>query len=352
MDLLSCYQFDPVHDPRWAEFIRRHPKASVFHTAGWLTALRHTYGYDPVAFTTSDPNSELKNSLVFCSIESWVTGRRLVSLPFSDHCEPLCDSSDDLIFLLRHVQAAMEVRNLRYLELRPVNENFGQATRGAGFQPVATFLLHILDLHPDLDEVRRSLDKDSVQRRIHRAERAGLTEKCGRSDDLLKEFYGLFVITRGRHQLPPIPHAWFRNLIQSLGDALEIRVAYKDKTPIAGILILRYRDAVHYKYGCSDARFNQFGATPWLLWRAVATAKSNGATKFDMGRTDEDNPGLITFKNHWVAQPDRLTYWRFPETASLNSGHSWKVRMAKQVFSSMPDGLRTLAGRFIYKHIG
>ena len=324
----------------------------MFHTTGWLKALRRTYGYDPVAFTTSAPTSELKSSLVFCRVKSWVTGRRLVSLPFSDHCEPLCDSSEDLNSLARHVQTTMERENLRYVELRPVNENFGQTNGTAGFQPAATFLLHILNLRPDLDEVRRNLDKDSVQRRIHRAVRAGLTEKCGRSDGLLKTFYALFVITRGRHNLPPIPHEWFRNLIQCLGDALEIRVAYKDNMPISGILTLRFRDVAYYKYGCSDARFNQFGATPWLLWRAIAAAKSNGAITFDMGRTDEDNAGLVTFKNHWVAQPQRLTYWRFPGTASLNSAGSWKLKMAKHVFSSMPDGLRTLAGRLIYRHIG
>ena len=63
---LCCYQLDPTQDPRWAELVERHPKASVFHSVGWLQVLRQTYGYEPVAFTTSPPNSELKNGLVFC----------------------------------------------------------------------------------------------------------------------------------------------------------------------------------------------------------------------------------------------------------------------------------------------
>src|SRR5215469_14248266 len=99
-----CYQFDPTQDPRWAELVNRHPKASVFHSVAWLKALRRTYGYEPVAFTTSSPIGELKNGLVFCRINSWLTGCRLVSLPFSDHCEPLCDSVDELDFLIRYLQ--------------------------------------------------------------------------------------------------------------------------------------------------------------------------------------------------------------------------------------------------------
>lgn len=349
---MKIYQLDPTKDARWAELVARHPRASVFHTVGWLKALRHTYGYEPVAFTSSSPAADLKNGLVFCRINSWLTGRRLVSLPFSDHCEPLCDSADDENFLLRQLQTAFECQRWKYIEVRPINESFGQTGDRVAFLPAATFFLHTLNLRPNLDEQYGKLNKNSVQRRIQRAERAGLVEKCGRSDDLLKEFYALFVITRGRHHVPPIPFNWFRNLIHCLDEALEIRLAYKDKIPIAAILTLRFRDVVYYKYGCSDSRFNKFAATPWLLWRAIAAGKSNGANEFDMGRTHCDHEGLLAFKNHWDPQPRRLVYWRFPYPSSLDSPGGWKLKMAKRIFSCMPDRLLMMTGRLIYRHIG
>jgi hypothetical protein len=332
--------------------VERHPNASVFHTVAWLQALRNTYGYEPVAFTTSPPTGELKNGLVFCRVKSWFTGRRLVSLPFSDHCEPLCDSTEELNFLLRYLQTASEHEDWRYLELRPVNGSFGQTDNGTGFKPATKYFLHNLNLRSDLDQVFRGLDKDSVQRRIQRADRAGLIEKCGRSEGLLKDFYALFVVTRGRHRLPPIPYAWFRNLIQCQGEALEIRVAYQHDTPISSILTLRFRDILYYKYGCSDTRFNKLGAIPWLLWSAIAAAKSNGAAEFDMGRTDEDNSGLLAFKNHWAPHPTPLVYWKFPEISSFDSANGWRMKMAKRVFSCMPDKLLAITGRLIYRHIG
>ena len=349
---LCCYQLDPTQDPRWTELVERHPKASVFHTVGWLKALRRTYGYEPVAFTTSPPSGELKNGIVFCRINSWLTGSRLVSLPFSDHCEPLCDSQEDLDFLIRYLRTTVEHENWRYLEVRQVGGNIGQANIARDVVCTATYCLHVLDMRPNLDAVLRRLDKDSVQRRIRRAELAGISEKCGRSEDLLKEFYALFVITRGRHRLPPAPYSWFQNLIHCLNDALEIRVAYKDEAPISATLTLRFKDVIYYKYGCSILRFNKFGAIPWLLWRAVVSGKAHGASEFDMGRTEEENVGLLTFKNHWVPQPRRLVYWRFPDTPSLNLTNGWKLRMARHVFSTMPDGLRILAGKMIYRHIG
>jgi hypothetical protein len=348
---LCCFQLDPTKDARWSALVEKHANASVFHTVGWLQALRCTYGYEPVVFTTSSPAGELRNGLVLCRVRSWLTGGRLVSLPFSDHCEPLCDSAEDLDFLMRYLRTVVEHQNWRYLEVRPINWNFGLSKDTSCFSPTARHFLHVLDLAPDIDELFRSLDKDSVQRRIRRAEGAGLVEKCGRSEDLLKDFYRLFVLTRGRHCLPPTPYAWFRNLAKCQEKALEVRVAYKDKTPVSAILTLRFRDSLYYKYGGSDARFNNLGATPWLLWRAIAAAKLSGATKFDMGRTEEENVGLLAFKNHWVPDPKRLIYWKFPESSSLDTFDGWKLRVAKRVFSCMPDRILTIAGRLLYRHI-
>jgi Acetyltransferase (GNAT) domain len=348
----SCYKLDPTQDPRWAKLVERHPKASVFHTVGWLNALRCTYGYEPVAYTTSSPTGDLQNGLVFCRINSRLTGRRLVSLPFSDHCEPVCDSTDDLNFLMGYLKTAVGHQNWRYLEVRPIDGNFGQASEANGLLPAATYFLQVLDLRPDLRELFGSLDKDSNQRPILRAERTGLIEKCGRTDDLLKEFYALFAITRDRQQPPPAPYAWFRTLIDCLGEMLEIRVAYKEDIPISAILTLRCKDTLYCKYGCSLVRFNELGGIPWLVWRAIVAGKSNGAAKFEMGRNEEDKAGLLTFKNHWVSQPERLVYWRFPDTSSLDSSNGWRLKMAKHVLSSMPDWSRTIAGKLIYRHIG
>ena len=350
---MRCYQVDPTQDPRWAELADRHPGASIFHSVAWLNALRRTYGYEPVAFTTSSPTGELNNGLVFCHVNSWLTGHRLVSLPFSDHCEPLFDSAKDLSFLIRYLQASLERKEWEYLEVRPINANLGQTDDGVAFVPAATYLIHTLDLHSDLDELFRNLDRDSVQRQFERAEQAGLIEKCGTSGDLLKEFYRLLVMTGGRDHLLSPPYAWFQNLTHCYGRALEIRVAYQDETPVAAILTLRFRDVVYYQYGCLNARFNQLGAMPWLLWRAIAAAKSNGANEFDMGRTEENNAGLLAFKNHWVPRPKRLVYWRYSDNSqSRDSADSWKLKMAKGAFSFMPSRFLTITGKLLYRHIG
>ncbi len=349
---MILFRLDPTQDTRWTEFIERSDGASIFHTVGWLKALRDTYNYKPIAFTTSAPQETMKNAIVFCEVDSWITGRRLVSLPFSDHCQPLTASASDFGFLLRSLQEEMKAERWRYLEVRPAHVKLDDPEGSTGFAAVRRYYWHLLDLEGDLNRVLGRFDKDSVQRRIHHAERMGLIEKIGTSDEQLKQFYALFVVTRSRHHVPPMPYTWFHNLIQNLGQALQIRLAFMQDKPVAAILTLRFKNVLYYKYGCSDLRFNRLGAMPWLLWRAICDAKLCGANKFDLGRTEDDNAGLLAFKNNWGSPPNQLTYWRYPATLPFDSIASWKLKLAKRVFARMPGSLLTISGRLMYKHIG
>jgi hypothetical protein len=348
---IGIFQINPIEDSRWRDLVHSHPKSSVFHTVDWLKSLRSTYGYEPLVFTTSPPTVPLTNGIVFCRVRSWLTGHRLVSLPFSDHCEPLCEHDSELQALLQHLETTQEIESLRYLEIRPTNNDFAKVALNH-FKPSTSYFLHTVNLRPTTEELFHSLDKDCVQRRIRRAERAGLTEKTGRSEELLKSFYSMFVATRRRHHIPPIPCSWFRNLAEYLNDAIQIRIAYKGQKPIAAILTLRFRDTLYYKYGCSDTRFKRFGATPWLLWRALIEGKSAGSTTFDLGRTEAKNEGLLAFKERWASACTPLSYWKYPERSFIDSVGGWKLNLAKYAFSFMPSPLLKLTGKVVYRHIG
>ena len=349
---MAFYRIDPLRDPRWPDFLQRHRQASVFHTQGWLEALRRTYGYQPVAWTTSGPKEELKNGLLFCDVKSWVTGRRMVSLPFSDHCQPLVDDSETLQYLLFSLHRHLQGENVRYIEVRSLVPAESGGPIETGFAEAESFYLHKVDLQPDLDELLRSFHMSCVQRRIRRAERAALSYEEGPSKSLLEKFYHLFLLTRQRHHLPPPPLAWFHNLTSCIGRHLKIRVVSKEDQPVAGILTLSFKNSVVYKYGCSDPRFNSLGGTVFLLWKAIQDAKASGASELDLGRSSCENSGLITFKDHWNATRSRLIYYRNPPVLPEGLGDGWKMQLAKRVMPHLPDRLLTLTGSLMYKHCG
>ena len=89
-----------------------------------------------------------------------------------------------------------------------------------------------------------------------------------------------------------------------------------------------------------------------LFWQAIMEAKAAGMEELDLGRSDLDNPGLITFKERWAAVRSTLTTWRTPaNVASISSEHR-KIRLTKEICSRLPEPVLKLAGRLLYRHIG
>lgn len=351
---MPVHKINPLQDARWSRLVERHPRASVFHTPGWLEALRRTYGYEPVVYTTAAPGEELRDGLVFCRIESWLTGRRMVSLPFSDHCQPLAETPAELKLLLAAFEQDSDRAKWRYIELRPMDGLGEEFEKAASLAASETYCFHQLDLRPDIDRLFGGFHKNHIQRKIQRAEREGLTYEEGRSASLLSKFYELLVLTRRRHQLPPQPMAWFRNVLDCLGDQATIRLVSKDAQPVASIMTLFYKKTLTYKYGSSDARFNNLGGTPFLFWQTIQEGKARGAETFDLGRSDVDNAGLIAFKDHWGAVSSCLKYYRHPPRPgnSTSPGTSWKMTVVKSACARMPTPLFTAVGRILYKHVG
>jgi lipid II:glycine glycyltransferase (peptidoglycan interpeptide bridge formation enzyme) len=350
----KLHRVDPLRDPRWEVFVQAHPSGSVFHSVAWLQALGRTYGYEPIAYTTTAPGKSLQNGAVFCRVESKFTGRRLVSLPFSDHCDLLVSKPEDLPVFAQGLERELRNEGWHYIEIRPLRST--EMVNGLG-KSSATYTFHQLDLRPDLETLLTNCHRSSTQRKIQRAQREGLAYQEGSDEALLDSFYRLLVITRRRHRLPPQPKSWFRNLMEGFGESLKIRLALKQGRPVAGMLTLRYKDTLIYKNGGSDSRFHNLGAMHLLYWESIRNAKDVGLRTFDLGRTDAEQVGLIKFKDRWGAARSTLTYTRFAITGHSKhifdqNGQGWKIRLFKRALAITPRAFLPSIGSLLYKHAG
>jgi hypothetical protein len=333
-----------------------HPLASVFHSAGWQEALRDTYDYESFIFPGDRPALSAESGIVLSRVRSWLTGNRLISLPFSDHCSPLVSGPAELQSLIEDLKPILSAEDWSYVEIRPIDDSFDDVLQAAGFQRCDEYLLHRLQLNASADALFRQFHKSSVQYRIRRAERLGMVCEVGRSPKLIRDFFHLMAITRRRQGLPPQPYAWFENLARCMGEnGIDIRVAYKDRRPIAAVLNLKAFGHVCYKYSCSDLRFKSMNATCLLLWQTIQDACRNGAQVLDLGRSAIDNPGLIRFKSNWAGDPTRLTYWRLqaaPSRSHRRGFGNWKVTSSSRLLGLLPQPILNRVGAILYKHIG
>jgi hypothetical protein len=351
LELMPVYCIDPIQDPRWEEFVQRHPDSSLFHSRAWLQSLNRTYGYKPVAYTTARPGVPLTAGIVCCRVRSIFTGSWLVSVPFADHCQPLQSTTGELLSILSEIKEHVCAESFRYFELRCWN---AQGLNLAGSQDLSSsscFAHHMLDLSPELSLLFRSLHPSCVQRKIRRAERERVLHEEGASDELIRQFYSLLIKTRRRHGLPPQPLSWFFNLRDAWGEALKVRVAIQSGRPIASIITILHKQCLTYKYGCSDARFHKLGGMPFLFWHSIRDAKQQGATKLDLGRSDLENQGLTAFKEHLGAERSTLTYYRYPARAASERALAG-TEFVSSFCSYLPGSLLRLTGKLLYRHIG
>jgi hypothetical protein len=357
------YWIDPLSDPRWAQ-LEHHPQASLFHTTSWVKALHRTYRYRPVALTSCPPDAELTDGIPLCEVRSWISGSRLVSLPFSDHCQPLLNAPSDLPNFISCLKEQRTQLGWSYIELRPIaisrtlaegqmrSREYNHTSESASTLKIyREYNFHELNLQPSLRTIFDGFHKSCIQRKIQRAQRESLEYEVGRSDSNLESFYELLLLTRRRHRLPPQPPLWFRNLRDLFGERLTIRVASTNGRPIGGILTLRHNKTSYYKYGCSNSMYHHLGAMPMLFWRAIEEEKYQGAERFDLGRSDLENRGLSVFKLHLGATCFQMSYFRLgSRNPDLSAGSS--AYLVRKVFGRMPGRLAQFAGSLLYRHMG
>jgi hypothetical protein len=344
---VAVYELDPLSDPRWLDLVGRHPDSSIFHTPEWLFSLKQTYGYRPVAFSTSNAR-QLKNAIVFCEISSPFTGKRLVSLPFSDHCQPLADFGQTAEILSDLISKSRTMR-WKYLEFRPLHKpSFPGTSR---IFESKRFHFQTINLRPELSALLKNMHDSCIRRKIKRADKENLEYKSGATEYLLNNFRHLFLLTRRRHRLPPPPVSWIRNLADAFRDRLKIHMMFKDGVPAASILTITHKETVVYKYGCSDASFSNLGGTPSLFWKVIQQAKQDGLTSFDLGRSDYGDEGLVEFKQHLGAAASDLIYFRNVPSPNPKSSSALSSLIGPAV-SRLPDPFLEGIGNLLYRHMG
>ncbi|MBT7866935.1 MAG: GNAT family N-acetyltransferase [Opitutales bacterium] len=342
----SAGAFNPLDCPNWDEQIAHFPQTTFFHTSAWLKVLHDTYKYEPLAVSLSEGNKPCA-LLPLMEIDSWLTGRRGISLPFTDYCPPLLLDENDLPKLLDQAYALGAKRNWRSLETR---SPAGLEENGI---PSLLHYTHRLSLEQDTDRLF-SQCSSSTRRATRKAETAGLSIDQAPSLENLKSFYELLCLTRKRHGLPPQPWKFFRAihdriLSQGLGSLF---LATHKSTPIAGALFLHHNQNAIYKFGASDESFQAKRPNNFVMWSAIRSFAQNGCQELDFGRTSLDNSGLRRFKLGWGAAEQTLPYiHRNIQTRTIEIQSDQTQGWHNQIFKILPTPLSRLAGQLLYKHV-
>lgn len=348
---VTISRIDPRTSTEWETFVDSHPDATVFHSTAWCNVLAETYGYKPLYVALRDETLKIVGGVPLMVVDSWLTSKRLVGLPFSDLCMPLLPADCDADEVMRAIAGqagdsgavALEVRG------RPAAD-----MRLCGYTNGTTFYQHVIELREDtnLDAQVHS----SARRAIRKAEKEGVTVRLSTDAGDMRKFYELMVLTRRKHGLLPQPWRFFQNIQRYLVDegSAHLLLAEHGGEVIAGDLLLSFRDQLVYKFNASDPRFLHLRPNNLLLWHAMRFGIENGRRSLDLGRCEEDNEGLRRFKLLWGSREQTLSYFYYPANRSGSSLLSAKpARKALSLFVKYaPSPALQMAGAVLYGNFG
>jgi hypothetical protein len=338
---------NPLNIENWDRLLEDHGGATIFHSSSWAKVLSETYRYNPKYFVRFY-NDKLLALLPLMEIRSIFTGKRAVSLPFTDFSPPLYKDEESFAGLMEEaVKHGAEV-DWKRIEIR------GSIPGILTEQPAAEYLTHDLNLSSD-EEGIRSRVRDSTMRQVRKAAREGVTIDEQPSTEGIQQYYRLNRLTRKRHGLPPQPFSFFTSIYKNIiskGMGTVYLATYRGKC-VAGAIFFHFKDQVLFKFGASDNRYRQLGINNLVMWEAIKGCAGGHYRNLNFGRTDPDNHGLRRFKSGWGSTESKVTYYSYD---LLKGSYVWENHLVKEwqkrILSRTPVPVLGLLGSLMYRHVG
>lgn len=343
-----------LSDRQWSTFVEEHAKDAFYYSQGWFDLITQLYGYAVIPLTATNGSGEMSGFLPLCFMQSPLTGRRLVALPFSDYCPLLAVDETSANKLVDQALCLAQQKRVRYLEMRTGTN--AVLSRRCELVEGNLYVRWLLPLAADAEAVWAGLRKP-VQRQIKKSESLGVQVRMATQREDMAQYYRLHLHTRSKkHGMPAQPQGFFYGLWDAFAaqGAMQLLLAEYEGVVIAGMVLLAAGTTARYAYGASDEQYLHVAPNNLLMWTAIRWACSQGYRVLDMGRTASDNEGLMEFKRRWGAIKEPLPYYYYPQIGGLaaTSESSWKFRFLTRCWQRLPLEVAGPLGGYLYKHLG
>lgn len=343
---------NPLTDRRWDQFVHGHPQATIYHFSDWAKILIHTFAYVPFYLALADDSGALVAGIPFMVISSWLTGKRLVSLPRTPHTDPLVSSRAQEDQLLAHARQLVEQQRLDYLELRVTSR---REEAQPGDQWYAPFWRHTLPLAQGEESLWKRISSDA-RRHIKRAREQGLTMRAGNSEADLDTFWRLYRQSARKNAFPCRPRRFFQALWHVYGPRQQalLSIAESHGQPVAATLNLRHGDTLSGEFLGQDPRYCDSHTLSFLVWDSVCQGIRAGCRQLDMGVCAQVNDGLRQFKHQWRGEESQVYYWFYPDARGYKQWVRAKPSKPEKprFVAAVLEQAKSLVATSLYRHFG
>ena len=346
---MSIVCVDPLIDPRWGQLSSSRPSC-VFSSPAWLAVLAETYGLELRAFIKLDDCGQPRAGVPFSRISDAI-GERIVSLPFSDYCDPIVTDPADW----QRLSDAMVAESCP-VTVRCLHNRLPLADPRFPVMKVARW--HAVDVRPELQTLWRALHESS-KRAIRKAQRCGVTVRTASGEDELRIFHTMHVkLRKYKYGLLAQPYAFFasiwRQFVQKGNGQLLLAIC-QDRI-VGGVMLLDWQHATYYKFNASIAEDLGHRPNDLLMWESIKYARQKNAACLDLGLSDWDQEGLIRYKMKVATEAGVISFLQCSpdsdEVAQQDAARAVLGRLTRSfTAASVPDNVSGMAGELLYRFL-
>ena len=341
MNVTICGNADAAD---WSAYVQSTPDATFYHRWEWKGVMERNFGHATYYLMARD-DGVVTGVLPLVFIKSRLFGAMLCSMPFLNFGGVVADRPDVERELLEQASVLVEDLEADYLELRHLKQSAVKLP--ARLHKVSM----TVDLESDPDLLWNAY-KSKHRRNIRKALKSGMEYRTG-GQELLDDFYQ--VLSSGWRTLgtPIYAKSFFRDVLDTFGDAVEISMVRFGGRPIATAFDGFHGGTVEGMWAYALREFSRLEPNYFLYWKLIERACLRGLRLYHLGRSTAGSTAEF-FKSKWNAESRQL-HWEYvlgrsTELPSLDVSNP-KYQLAMAAWRRMPLSLTQRIGPHLAKNI-
>jgi hypothetical protein len=345
---LKLQIINPLEFNGWDELLLSYKEICFSHSRAWAKIIHETFGCNPMYFCNF--NGQRINVLVpVMEINSKLTGRRGVSLPYTHICEPIFDKNAKFNEVLDtiishgkryHWETFIIGTEKHHLNMKP---------------PTQKFYTHTLDLTKNAETIFAGF-RSNTKRNIKKAIREGIHVEISNSKYSMKKFFRLYAITRKRLGTAIGPYRLFENTYKhAISDdkGFIVCASYKQKI-IAAAIYLHFGKNVIFQHGASDTRYHHLRPNNLVMWETIKWYAQNGFESLSFGITPINHAGLRNYKSGMSTSEQVLSIYVYDlrkcEFITPVKVNNYQKHRKTEILKRTPIPILKLWGKYVSKH--
>ena len=313
----------------WDSYVRKAAPVRLYHLWSWREVIEETFGHRSYYLAAIDEQA-VRGILPLVSINSWLFGKYLVSIPFFSYGGILADSLEVREELLAGAADCARELGARHVELRQ-----GDACDMSWISTSPKVAMEI-ELPATVDEYLKGLSTSRRKRIRYNAKRGFKAEWAGA--EALPTFYRIFATNMRNLGTPVYPREFFENQFRHFPDDLSVVSLWEGGKAVAAGILTVHGKTLELPWAASLEGYQKKEAPAVMYWSLIEWAIQKGYRNIDLGRCTRGS-GNWAFKLHWnpVERPLHWYYWLRPGTAipELRPDNP-RFRLATNVWKRLP----------------